>query len=76
MTLSRLNRETMAVTPEVARLVTEVQEMVRQLSDELRTTSYLLHPTLLEENGLAAALRWYVDGLQKRSHLDVTLNVS
>jgi signal transduction histidine kinase len=46
------------------------------LSDELRTTSYLLHPPLLEESGLAPALRWYVDGLQKRSHLDVTLDIS
>ena len=39
----------------------------RQISDELRTISYLLHPPLLDELGLGSALRWYAEGFEKRS---------
>jgi two-component system NarL family sensor kinase len=49
--------------------------MVQHLTQELRTTSYLLHPPLLDENGLASALRWYVQGLVERSGLDIDLNI-
>ncbi|MGZ4965111.1 MAG: ATP-binding protein [Limisphaerales bacterium] len=38
---------------------------------EIRTTSYLLHPPLLDEAGLAAAVRWYTEGFSKRSGIDV-----
>src|SRR5271156_2258865 len=33
----------------------------------VRNLSYLLHPPLLDETGLRAALHWYVDGMVKRS---------
>jgi signal transduction histidine kinase len=46
------------------------------LSTEIRTTSYLLHPPLLDEAGLSSALDWYVQGLKERSGLDVSLTVS
>jgi signal transduction histidine kinase len=42
----------------------------------VRNLSYLLHPPLLDEVGLRAALYWYVDGLQKRSGIQVSLSVS
>jgi two-component system NarL family sensor kinase len=42
----------------------------------MRTTSYLLHPPLLDESGLRAALGWYVEGLKERANLDVTLNMN
>jgi PAS domain S-box-containing protein len=34
---------------------------------ETRTLSYLLHPPLLDEAGLASAVRWYVEGFAERS---------
>jgi PAS domain S-box-containing protein len=40
---------------------------------KIRETSYLLHPPLLDEAGLRAALHWYVDGLMQRSRLQITL---
>ncbi|HYR57612.1 MAG TPA: ATP-binding protein, partial [Chthoniobacteraceae bacterium] len=46
-----------------------------QVASELRTTSYLLHPPLLDERGLPAALRWLVDGFEKRSGIKVTLEI-
>jgi PAS domain S-box-containing protein len=52
----------------------------RHLSDamgailqKIRETSYLLHPPLLDEAGLRAALHWYVDGLMQRSKLQISL---
>jgi signal transduction histidine kinase len=49
--------------------------MVRSVSDELRTTSYLLHPPLLDEMGLRAGLRWYVAGFKERSNIEVSLDM-
>ncbi|HZD31537.1 MAG TPA: ATP-binding protein [Candidatus Angelobacter sp.] len=43
----------------------------RQALDEVRTVSYVLHPPILDGLGLVAALRWYLDGLQKRTDLRV-----
>ena len=49
---------------------------MNQLSQEIRTLSYLLHPPLLDEMGLSSALRWYVDGLHERSGITIHLEVS
>ncbi len=41
----------------------------------VRNLSYLLHPPLLDEAGLRAALHWYVDGFTKRSNIQASLSV-
>jgi signal transduction histidine kinase/CheY-like chemotaxis protein len=56
--------------------IVEVSELARQVNDEIRTLSYLLHPPLLDEFGLGSALKWYVEGFNKRSGIDVALEVS
>ncbi len=42
---------------------------------EIRTLSYLLHPPMLDETGLASAVEWYVHGFAERSKITVTLQV-
>lgn len=42
---------------------------------ETRTISLLLHPPMLEELGLAAAVDWFVKGFSERSGISVHLNV-
>jgi PAS domain S-box-containing protein len=42
----------------------------------VRNLSYLLHPPLLDETGLRAALHWYVDGMVKRSNIQITLAIT
>jgi signal transduction histidine kinase len=64
------------VQPELAPAAQEIQQAVKQLTQELRTMSYLLHPPLLDEIGLAAALNWYVQGVKERSHIAIQLDVS
>jgi PAS domain S-box-containing protein len=67
MTLSGLGKE--------ASKLAENVEIVKEVSAELRTLSYLLHPPLLDETGLESALRWYVDGFGKRSGIEVALDL-
>jgi signal transduction histidine kinase len=54
----------------------ELDKALQQSIRELRTVSYLLHPPLLDEAGLALALRHYVDGFVQRSGIKVDLEVS
>ena len=48
--------------------------LVDESIKEVRTLSYLLHPPLLEESGLASAVQWYLDGFAARSHISVTFD--
>jgi PAS domain S-box-containing protein len=49
--------------------------LVNELSKELRTMSYLLHPPLLDEAGLPSALRWYAQGFSERRGIQVSLDI-
>ena len=51
------------------------EQLVQDLSEEIRTTSYLLHPPLLDERGLTSAVRWYTQGLKKRIGMNIDLNI-
>lgn len=48
-------------------------EMAAACSREIRTLSYLLHPPLLDELGLIAALKWFTEGFSARSKIGVAL---
>jgi PAS domain S-box-containing protein len=74
MSLADISRQ-VGQNPQLGKSVKDSEALVQQLSKEIRTTSYLLHPPLLEESGVAGALRWYVDGLTERSGLDIRLSV-
>lgn len=75
MNLSKLQRDVSLVGPSSAQIAAESLQICRQVSDELRTISYLLHPPLLDEMGLQSALRWYLDGFQKRSGITTVLEM-
>jgi len=76
MNLARLAEDARALSPQLANEVEETEKVVQQLHQGIRTTSYLLHPPLLDESGLASALNWYVEGLKDRSNLQVRLKIS
>ena len=42
---------------------------------QLRSLSHLLHPPLLDELGLEPAIRWYLEGLSKRSGIETSLEI-
>ena len=64
------------LAPNAANAVRESIALVQQLSKELRTTSHLLHPPLLDESGLPSAVCWFVDGFAKRSKIPVDLEIA
>ena len=76
MDLSTLVRNAQEKAPEIAESAEQARDLVHQLTSEIRTTSYLLHPPLLDEEGLEAAISMYVRGLTERSGLDITFNIS
>jgi PAS domain S-box-containing protein len=54
----------------------EARKMVETATATVRNLSYLLHPPLLDETGLRAALHWYIDGFTKRSGIQVSFTVT
>jgi signal transduction histidine kinase len=75
MILSKVNKEAASVNPELSTQLDEIERIARSVSDELRTTSYLLHPPLLDELGLQVGLRGYIAGFKGRSNIKVSLNL-
>jgi signal transduction histidine kinase len=75
MNLSTVAQLAAGGNPRLQEQVSEAQKTVEQLTQEIRTTSYLLHPPLLDEIGVSAALRWYVEGLAERSGLKISLDL-
>ena len=63
------------LSPAAARAFSENVSLINQISAEIRTISHLLHPPLLDEAGLASALRWYVEGFSERSRIKVDLEM-
>jgi two-component system CheB/CheR fusion protein len=53
----------------------ECLKLARECAKEVRTVSYLLRPPMLDETGLPAALRWYVEGFSNRSGVHVDLEL-
>ena len=76
MSLDRLARLLDSRKPERQEALDESREVVRMIGEEIRTLSYLLHPPLLDESGLASAVRWYAEGFQKRSGIQLNVNIA
>lgn len=75
MNLGQLSRSTNLNSLESA-MVADSKVIANDVSDEVRTISYLLHPPLLDDMGLPAALKWYVEGFSKRSGIATELELS
>jgi PAS domain S-box-containing protein len=76
MNLSQISSLIGDASPKLHELVSQARTLARELEQEIRTTSYLLHPPMLDELGLRAALFWYVEGLEQRAGIQVRLSVA
>ena len=74
--LALLRRLVTDLKPEAQNIVTESAALAETVLQQIRTLSYLLHPPLLDQVGLASALRWYVEGFTKRSGIHVDIEIS
>src|ERR1700722_425578 len=75
MNSSVLEAESQKLSPEAARCVSDNSKLVAEATKEIRTLSHLLHPPLLDELGLASALRCYIEGFSQRSKIAAKLDL-
>lgn len=70
MNMSLLEPLLAGADPRAARIVADTRQIAGECSRELRNISYLLHPPLIDEVGLAFAIRWFADGFSKRTGIE------
>jgi signal transduction histidine kinase len=75
LNIAKVRSQSDRLDEDIASAVAENALMIEQVTREIRTISHLLHPPLLEEVGLASALRGYVDVFSNRSNIRVDLEV-
>ena len=63
------------MTPKVKKYCEDIDALAEEALNEIRTTSHLLHPPLLDEIGFASAARWFVEGLAQRSHIEIDAEI-
>jgi len=54
----------------------ELLGVLEECLKSVRTMSYLLHPPMLDEIGLASAAEWFVEGFAKRCGIDVAYRIT
>ncbi len=61
--------------PRVARTIAACRALADRAFEEIRAISFLMHPPMLDDLGLADALRWYVEGFVERTKIKVDLDL-
>jgi PAS domain S-box-containing protein len=56
--------------------LTECQKLCAESLKEVRTISYLLHPPMLDRDGLVASLKWFAEGFSRRTGIQVELEIA
>ena len=72
----RIRAVSPVLTEDADDAVEEALSLIEESQREIRTLAYLLHPPLLDEMGLPAALRWYAKGLARRGGLAIAVEVA
>jgi PAS domain S-box-containing protein len=75
MNASRVVDEKSKLSLHAARCAEENFNLIHQVSKDIRTMSYLLHPPLLDELGLPSALRSYIEGFAERSNIAASIEL-
>lgn len=75
MTLSPVLQSQRELDPKTREAIESSLALVGELTNEVRTMSYLLHPPLLDEIGLSSALRLYLEGFAERSKIKIDLEI-
>ena len=75
LNLAVARRQATSMDRVVQERLSDAEDLVQRASTEIRTLSYLLHPPLLDETGLASALREYARGFGQRTGNGVELDI-
>ncbi|HET7107865.1 MAG TPA: PAS domain S-box protein [Candidatus Acidoferrum sp.] len=75
LSLAQLRQSAQPLNEASHRALEKARELLQQMSREIRTLSYLLHPPLLDDLGLVSALKEYVNGFSERSGIETSLEL-
>jgi len=76
MALSQLlSSKSVELDGESRRVLSDCDMLNKQVGEEIRTLSYLLHPPLLDELGLPSAVKWYAEGFERRTGIRLAVDV-
>lgn len=70
-----LIRQSEGAAPGLRPLIDDLNALADEALRDIRTASYLLHPPLLDEAGVASAARWFVEGFARRSGIQIECDV-
>lgn len=75
MNLDAVKKSSQKLSPAARSALREGLTLAKQASQQVRTLSYLLHPPMMNEFGLAPAIGWYVRGFSERSGIRVAVDM-
>lgn len=75
LNLAQLSKTAKKWGPSERRVLAEARKMAKILARETRSLSYLLHPPLLDDLGLASAIKEYAAGYSSRSGIELELDL-
>jgi PAS domain S-box-containing protein len=75
LNLAQATKSANGISEKARRALGEARSLLQEMSLEIRTMSYLLHPPLLDELGLVSAIKEYVDGFVQRSGIKLELDL-
>ena len=75
MSIDGLASDPPADPADLSTQLTDCAHNIERALREVRTISYLLYPPMLEEMGLASAMRWHLEGFSKRSGIAVERHI-
>ncbi|HKE34539.1 MAG TPA: PAS domain S-box protein [Candidatus Acidoferrum sp.] len=73
--LVQVMRSSLPLDKTARNALAEARKVLREMSREIRTLSYLLHPPVLDELGLASAVKEYAQGFSKRSGIALEIDI-
>jgi signal transduction histidine kinase len=76
MTATSIQRMVAGNVPQASRQMEDLMLLADVALREIRTTSYLLHPPMLEEAGIASAAQWFIEGFSQRSGIQVQCEIT
>ena len=73
--LAQIARSSVPLDRPAKHSLSQARGVLREMSREIRTLSYLLHPPVLDELGLVSAVKEYAHGFSERSGIKLDLEI-
>lgn len=73
--LAQVARSSLPLDKKARHALSEARGVLREMSREIRTLSYLLHPPVLDALGLVSAVKEYAQGFSERSGIALQIDI-